>query len=73
MNFTAYDLYRYLDAAIEYFLDSIAIKEDPTKEEREQYENMKFWRPSTPDDNIKEILESLVLSNKEKQENESKE
>ena len=63
---TAYDLYRYLD----FYMDSIAIKEDPTELERKQYELIKFWRPSTPDVDVKNILKSLVLSNKETDESE---
>ena len=68
---TAYEIYQYLNSAIEYFLNSIAIKEDPTDEERKQYEYIKYWRPSQPDNEVKKILESLVLSNKGN--NESKE
>jgi len=68
MNLTAYDLYRYLDSAIEYYMDSIAIQEDPTDEQRKQYEYIKYWRPSVPDNEVKKILKSLVLNNKEKNE-----
>lgn len=67
---TAYDLYRYLDSALDFYMDSIAIKEDPSELERKQYELIKFWRPSRPDVDIKNILESLVLSNKETDESE---
>ena len=67
---TAYDLYRYLDSALDFYMDSIAIKEDPTELERKQYELIKFWRPSTPDVDVKNILKSLVLSNKETDESE---
>ena len=35
---SAYNLYYTFDAAIEYFLDSIAVKEDPTELERKEYE-----------------------------------
>ena len=68
MNLTAYDLYRYLDSAIEYYMDSIAIQEDPTDEQRKQYEYIKYWRPSEPDAEVKKILKSLVLNNKDKNE-----
>lgn len=68
---TAYDLYRYFEAALDYYMDSIAIKEDPTDKERKQYENIKYWRPSAPDDEVKEILESIVFASN--QENEPKE
>ena len=68
MNLTAYDLYRYLDSAIEYYMDSIAIQEDPTDEQRKQYENIKYWRPSVPDTEVEKILKSLVLNNKDKNE-----
>ena len=67
---TAYDLYRYLDSALDFYMDSIAIKEDPTELERKQYELIKFWRPSRPDVDVKKILENLVLSNKETDESE---
>lgn len=68
MNLTAYDLYRYLDNAIEYYMDSIAIQEDPTDEQRKQYEYIKYWRPSVPDTEVEKILKSLVLNNKDKNE-----
>lgn len=68
MNLTAYDLYRYLDSAIEYYMDSIAIQEDPTDEQRKQYEYIKYWRPSVPDTEVEKILKSLVLNNKDKNE-----
>jgi len=67
---TAYDIYKYLDAAIEFYLNSIAVKEEPTDEERKQYEYIKYWRPSQPDVEVENILKSLVFSNKGKQENE---
>ena len=60
---TAYDLYRYLSAALDFYMDSIAIKEDPSESERKQYELIKFWRPSEPDIDVKNILKSLVLNN----------
>lgn len=59
---TAYDLYSYLNAAIDFYMDSIAIKEEPTEQERKQYECIKYWRPSQPDSEVKSILESLVLT-----------
>jgi hypothetical protein len=65
MKLTAYDLYCYLDAAIEFYLDSIAIKEDPTDEERTRYEYIKYWRPSKPDVEVENILKSLAFTNKE--------
>ena len=70
---TAYDLYSYLNAAIEFYLDSIAIKEDPTDEERTQYEYLDYWKPSQPDIKVEKILKSIVLVNKGEQKNESKE
>lgn len=63
MELTAYDLYSYLNTAVEFYLDCIAIKEDPTESERKNYEYLKDWSPSKPDKKVKEILESLVLSN----------
>lgn len=68
---TAYDLYRYLDSALDFYMDSIAIKEDPSESERKQYELIKFWRPSVPDVDVKNILENLVLGNNNKEINES--
>lgn len=74
MGLTAYDLYRYLDVAIDFYMDAIAIKEEPTEEERKKYEYIKYWRPSTPDTEVKDILNSLVFSDKDnKQKDESKE
>lgn len=58
---TAYDVYNYLDALIEYYLDCIAIKEDPTEKEREQYEYLNYWRPSKPDAEVEKILKSIVF------------
>ena len=54
-------------------MDSIVLKEDPTDEERKKYEYIKYWKPSTPDDEVKKILESLVFSHKDEQENNDKE
>ena len=71
MKLTAYNLYCYLESALDFYMDSIAIKEDPTDEERKQYEYIKYWRPSQPDKEVKKILESLVLNDKGN--NESKE
>ena len=73
MSLTAYDLYNYLNAALEFYMDSIAVKEDPTDEERKKYEYIKYWKPSSPDDSVKEILKSLVFSNKDKQKNNDEE
>ena len=47
---TAYDLYYFLNNAIESYIDYILLKEDPTDEERKNYERIKYWRPSEPDD-----------------------
>lgn len=65
---TAYDLYRYFEAALDFYMDSIAVKEDPTEKERKQYEYIKYWRPSSPDEEVKKILESIVFTDKEKDE-----
>ena len=65
MKLTAYDLYCYLNAALDVYMDSIALQEDPTEEERKHYDYIKFWRPSTPDEEVKKILESLVFTNKD--------
>ena len=63
---TAYDLYRYLDAALNLYTDSILLREDPTELERKNYEAIKYWRPSMPDDLVKNILTSIVLPTGEK-------
>lgn len=67
---TAYDLYRYLNAVLDVYSDSILIKEDPTEIERKNYEYIKYWRPSEPDILVKEILESIKLPTGEKSEQE---
>ena len=64
MTLTAYDIYRYLESALDYYMDSIAIQEDPTEEERKDYECIKYWRPSIPDQKVKEILSSIVFNGK---------
>lgn len=63
---TAYDLYRYLDAALNVYTDSILLKEDPTESERKNYEYVKYWRPSEPDSIVKNILSSIELSSGDK-------
>ena len=66
---TAYDIYRYLDAAITlFYTDPILLKEDPTELERKNYEAIKYWRPSEPDELVKNILTSIVLPTGEKSE-----
>ena len=65
---TAYDLYRYFNAALDVYTDSILIKEDPTELERKNYEYIKYWRPSEPDELVKNILTSIVLPTGEKSE-----
>ena len=67
---TAYDLYRYFESALDFYMDSIAIKEDPTEEERKKYEYIKYWRPSAPDGEVKKILESIVFAGKKENESE---
>lgn len=58
---TAYDLYRYLNAALDLHQDAILLLEDPTESQRKEYDILKFWRPSTPDTDVKKILESIVI------------
>lgn len=58
---TAYDLYCYLDAAIDLHQDAILLKEDPTEQERKDYDMIKFWRPSDPDVDVKNILKSIII------------
>ena len=65
---TAYDLYRYLNAVLDVYTDSILVKEDPTELERKNYEYIKYWRPSEPDELVKDILTSIVLPTGEKSE-----
>lgn len=65
---TAYDLYRYLNAALDVYTDSILLKEDPTETERKNYEYIKYWRPSEPDELVKNILVSIELPTGEKSE-----
>lgn len=65
---TAYDLYRYLNAALDVYTDSILLKENPTETERKNYEYIKYWRPSEPDKLVKNILVSIELPTGEKSE-----
>lgn len=65
---TAYDLYRYLNAVLDVYSDSILVKEDPTEIERKNYEYIKYWRPSEPDLLVKNILTSIELPSGEKSE-----
>lgn len=65
---TAYDLYRYFNAVLDIYMDSILIKEDPTELERKNYEYIKYWRPSEPDSSVKDILSSIQLPTGEKSE-----
>ncbi len=58
---TAYDLYRYLDAAIDLHQDAILLTEDPTELQRKDYDMLKFWRPSVPDVDVEKILKSIVI------------
>ena len=63
-----FDVYKILDNALESYLDSIALLEDPTDNQRKEYELIKFWKPSSPDDKVEEILKSLVFSERNEQE-----
>lgn len=54
-----FDVYRILEASLETYLDSIAIIEDPTDEERKNYEDLNDWMPAKPDENLVKILKSL--------------
>ena len=58
---TAYDLYCYLDAAIDLHQDAILLQEDPDEKQRNDYDLLKFWRPSKPDMDVKNILQSIVI------------
>lgn len=67
---TIYDLYCYLDAALNVYMDSILIKEDPTEEERKEYEYLKYWKPSEPDEKVINILKSVQLTSGDKNKSE---
>lgn len=56
---TAYNLYSVLNQVLDSYMDSILLKEDPTEAERKNYEYIKFWRPSAPDNSVEEILKSI--------------
>ena len=56
---TAYSLYCVFNQVLDSYMDSILLKEDPTEEERKKYEYLKYWRPSTPDDEVEKILKSI--------------
>lgn len=57
-----FDVYRILSGAINSYMDAILIKEDPTEIERKNYEYLKYWRPSEPDEHIKDILTSIEFT-----------
>ena len=69
---TIYDLYCYFNAALDVYMDSILVKEDPTEKERKEYEYIKYWRPSQPDEEVIKILKSVELTSGEKNKSEQK-
>lgn len=62
-----YDVYRILDGALEAFLDSIALMEDPTEKDRKEYEMVNFWKPTKPDEKLEKLLKSLEFSEPDEQ------
>ena len=56
---TAYELYCCLNTELDNYMDSILLKEDPTELERKNYEYIKYWRPSEPDEKVIDILKNI--------------
>jgi len=64
-----FDIYRFLSAAINSYMDSILIKEDPTDNEKKQYEELKYWLSAAePNDKVVDILKSLEINTKREEE-----
>lgn len=57
-----FDVYRVLEAGLENYLDSIAMIEEPTDEERKNYEDLNDWMPVKPDENLVRILKSITFA-----------
>jgi len=58
---TAYNIYQCLNIMLDNYMDSILLKEDPTELERKDYEYIKYWRPSEPDDKVINILKNIQI------------
>lgn len=58
---TAYNIYQCLNIMLDNYMDSILLKEDPTELERKDYEYIKYWRPSEPDDKVISILKNIQI------------
>lgn len=58
---TAYNIYQCLNVMLDNYMDSILLKEDPTESERKDYEYIKYWRPSEPDDKVISILKNIQV------------
>lgn len=58
---TAYNIYQCLNIMLDNYMDSILLKEDPTEQERKDYDIIKFWRPSEPDDKVISILKNIQI------------
>jgi len=58
---TAYNIYQCLNIMLDNYMDSILLKEDPTELEKKDYEYIKYWRPSEPDDKVISILKNIQI------------
>lgn len=58
---TAYNIYQCLNIMLDNYMDSILLKEDLTELERKNYEYIKYWRPSEPDEKVINILKNIQI------------
>ena len=57
-----FDVYRVLYHAIDSYMESILLKEDPTDNERKEYEDLKFYlRSIEPNDRIEKVMKTLYF------------
>ena len=56
------DVYNILFNAVNAYMDSILIKEDPTGFEKNEYEQLKYWiKDIQPNEEVRKILASLTF------------
>ena len=55
-----FDVYRILFGAVNSYMDSILLKEDPTDFEKKEYEELKYWiEDAEPNEEVKKIFTTL--------------
>lgn len=56
------DIYNILFNAVNAYMDSILIKEDPSDFEKKEYDQLKYWtKDIQPNEEVKKILTSLTF------------